>query len=422
MHRIVVQCENGLVRAALLNGEQLVEYYAERQVNKPLVGNVYKGRVVNVLPGMQAAFVQIGLEKNAFLYIDDVLPAHLEKVPKVKPSISEVLKEGQELLVQVAKEPIGTKGARVTTHISIPGRWLVYMPNADYIAVSRKIESDAERERLKRIGEELRDGEEGMIVRTVAEEVSKQALKNDLNTLREIWFQIMNKSIDAPVPTELYRELDMVDRLVRDIMTDQVSELVMNDPVRADKVRSIVQGIHAGWADRVVVSPGTSLMKRYGIDDKLEKALRSKIWLDSGGYIIIDRTEALTVIDVNTGKFTGSVDLEETVFRTNLEAAEDIARLLRLRDIGGIIIIDFIDMSEEAHRDAVLSCLSEALKKDRTKAQVVGWTRLGLVEITRKKVREDLDEVFFETCSACGGSGRLHSKLHPAYGNGWRKS
>jgi ribonuclease G len=422
MQRIVVQCENGLVRAALLHGEQLVEYYAERQVNKPLVGNVYKGRVVNVLPGMQAAFVQIGLEKNAFLYIDDVLPAHLEKVPKVKPSISEVLKEGQELLVQVAKEPIGTKGARVTTHISIPGRWLVYMPNADYIAVSRKIESETERERLKRIGEELRDGEEGMIVRTVAEEVSKQALKNDLAALREIWFQIMKHSINAPVPTELFRELDMVERLVRDIMTEQVTELVINDPIRADKVRSIVKDIDESWAERVVVSPGSALMKRYGIDDKLEKALRSKIWLDSGGYIIIDRTEALTVIDVNTGKFTGSIDLEETVFRTNLEAAEDIARLLRLRDIGGIIIIDFIDMSEESHRDEVLARLAEALKKDRTKAQVVGWTKLGLVEITRKKVREDLDEVFFENCSACGGSGRLHSRLHPAYGNGWRKS
>jgi ribonuclease G len=422
MQRIIVQCESGLVRTALMDGEQLVEYYAERQVNKPLVGNVYKGRVMNVLPGMQAAFVQIGLEKNAFLYIDDVLPAHLEKTPKVKPSITEVLKEGQELLVQVSKEPIGTKGARVTTHLSIPGRWIVYMPHADYIAVSRKIESEPERERLKRIGDELRRGEEGMIIRTVAKDMSKAAVLHDLETLRDAWAAIEKKSASVQAPAEIYRELDTVERLVRDIMTDKVKELVINDSVKADKVRSIVQEINQAWTDRVQVTNDSSIMRSYGIDEKLEKALRSKIWLDSGGYIIIDRTEALTVIDVNTGKYTGSVDLEETVFRTNLEAADNIARLLRLRDIGGIIIIDFIDMGEESHRDQVVHALSEALKQDRTKAQVVGWTRLGLVEITRKKVREDLDEVFFENCGACAGSGKLYSRMHPAYGNGWRRS
>lgn len=416
MQRILVQCENGLVRTALMDGDRLVEYYAERQENKALAGSVYKGRVVNVLPGMQAAFVQIGLEKNAFLYIDDVLPAHLEKVPKVKPSIAEVLREGQELLVQVAKEPIGTKGARVTTHISIPGRWLVYMPDADYVAVSRKIASDGERERLKRIGEELREGEEGLILRTVAEGETREALAGDLALLRRVWRGIQERFERHGGPGEMYRELDMMDRLVRDILTDQVIELIVDDGDKAERVSSIVREIDPTWVERVSVyrDSGVPVMKKYGVDDQLERALRPKIWLNSGGYIVVDRTEALTVIDVNTGKYTGSVDLEQTVYRTNMEAAEEIARLLRLRDIGGIIIVDFIDMSEDGHRSDVVECLAEALRMDRTKAQVVGWTRLGLLEITRKKVRENLDDLFFEPCATCAGSGKQPTRLHPS--------
>lgn len=415
MHQVVVHCEGGHVQFALLENRQLVEYYVEQPVSKQLAGNIYKGRVVNILPGMQAAFVNIGLEKNAFLYIDDVLPAHLEKVPQVKPSIAQLLKEGQELLVQIVKEPLGTKGARVTTHISLPGRWIVYMPAADYVGVSRKIQSGDERERLRVVGESIRHPGEGLIMRTVAEAESAEALEKDLKSLRTLWNDILRRREQLSGSGEVYRDLELTERLVRDLFTEQVEEWIVDDGDKTEKVRRLVSGISPVLAQRVkLYKDSVPLYERYQIKEQLEKALQHKIWLKSGGYINLDYTEALTVVDVNTGKFTGIADLEETVFITNLEAAEEIARLLRLRDIGGIIIVDFIDMEEERHRRQIVARLTEALQKDRTKSQVVGWTQLGLLELTRKKVRENLNELFFEACPVCKGSGRVRSNHYPA--------
>lgn len=417
MQQIIVHCEEGYANVALFDEGRLTEYFVERPRGKQLVGNIYKGRVVNILPGMQAAFVHIGLEKNAFLYIDDVLPAHLEKVPAVKPSIVDVLREGQELIVQVAKEPLGTKGARVTTHISIPGRWIVYMPEADYVGVSRKVEPEDERNRLKEIGEQLRKSGEGLILRTVAQDEAASALEHDLNHLRSRWQTIQREAEHTKGVGEIYREQDMIERLVRDMFTAQVERLLIDDPVKGEVVKKYVSEVSTDFAERVhLYQDDISLVRRYKIDEELEKVFRPKIGLKSGGYMIIDRTEALTVVDINTGKFTGSNSLEETVFQTNLEAAEEIARILRLRDIGGIIIVDFIDMNEERHRTMIVEQLTEWMKKDRTKSLVVGWTRLGLLEITRKKVRENLDDLFFKKCVCCNGHGRNMTRHHPSYG------
>lgn len=414
MKRIVVRYEHGASKVALLEDERLAEIYIEQPEDRERAGNIYKGKVVNVLPGMQAAFVDIGLKKNAFLYIDDVLPIHLDKKPQVKPSISELVREGQELIVQVKKEPLGTKGARVTTHFTIPGRCLVLLPSADYVAVSRKIESEPERNRLKSIGLSIRKPEDGLIIRTVAEGEVPEALAKDLELLNDIWEGLVRRAEACSAPALLYRDLGMVHRLVRDLFSDSVDELVINDGKSAQEIGMLLSSMAPGLQGRVHVYEGKeSVFRHYGIAEQIEKSFRRKVWLASGGYLVIDPTEALTVIDVNTGKYTGSVDLEQTVLHINLEAAEEIARLLRLRDIGGMIIVDFIDMEEDAHRRSVVDKLEQCMKMDRTKALVVGWTKLGLVEITRKKVRPNLDEQFTAVCPQCAGVGRVPVKQHP---------
>lgn len=408
MNRILVQCESGAVKVALLEDDRLMEIYTQTDTGRQTVGNIYKGRVVNVLPGMEAAFVDIGQSKNAFLYIDDLLPAHLEKQPKVKPPITDLVHEGQEIVVQIAKEAFGTKGAKVTTHFSLPGRWIVYMPGADYVGVSRKIESDTERQRLRELAETIRRPGEGLILRTVAAHESDEAILWDLERMRTLWDDITRKAAAAAAPSEVYHELDMIPRLIRDIMNDEIEELIIDSEKIGRMVKDFLRKMSDHLADRVIVDRQPEpLFQRYGVDEQLDKAFRPKIWLDNGGYLIFDQTEALTVIDVNTGKYTGSVDLEETVFATNLEAAKQIARLLRLRDIGGIVIIDFIDMELEEHRRKVLETLEECVKRDRTKCIVVGWTKLGLLEMTRKKVRDNIDYASLGICPVCGGSGRV---------------
>lgn len=390
MKQMIVHCEHNKSQVAIVEDKQVVEYYVEHPQTKQLVGNIYVGRVVNVLPGMQAAFVDIGQGKNAFLYIDDVLHPHLDKQPKVKPSIAELLKPGQTIVVQVMKEPFGGKGARVTTHYSLPGRWLVYMPNADYVGVSRKIESESERTRLKHIGDDLRLPGEGVILRTVAEGETREALENDLKFLREVWDGIVAKN-GSPAPSEIHRDLDMMHRLVRDVFTRNMDEIIIDDASKGEELSRLIGIVAPDLHERVKVHRGgTPLYRQYHVQEQLDQAFQQRIRLASGGYIVIDPTEALTVIDVNTGKFIGSTDLEETVFQTNLEAADQIARLLRLRDIGGIIIVDFIDMQTEKHRQQIVDRLEQGMKKDRTKNAVVGWTKLGLLEITRKKVRESV--------------------------------
>lgn len=404
--KLLVHRQPSGTAVALLEDGRLAEYYREKPKDDQ-AGCIYKGRVVNVLPGMRAAFVDIGRQKNAFLYVDDLLDPHLEKQPPVKPPIDRLVKPGQELLVQVVRESSGSKGAKVTTHYSIPGRYLVYMPHADYVAVSRKIDSEEERARLKAIGERLRRSGEGLILRTVARGAGEADLLRDLEELRGIWNGITSAAGRAEAPSCVYRDLDMVPRMIRDLFNDQVEELLVDDPDQLDEIRTYVRQFAPELEERVRPYRGPEpMLVRYGVTDMLEKAYRPKIQLESGAYLVVEQTEALTVIDVNTGKYTGSVDLEQTVYETNLKAAEEIARLIRLRDIGGIIIADFIDMETEEHREAVRRRMEESVRMDRTKTVVVGWTQLGLLEITRKKIRSDRDGPDMEPCPYCGGTGR----------------
>lgn len=392
---------------ALLEDGRLVEFAVERVQGKQLVGGFYKGRVVNVLPGMQAAFVDIGLKKNAFLYVDDVLHPHLEKQPKEKPSIDSLLDVGQELVVQVMKEPFGGKGARVTTHYSLPGRTIVYMPHADYVGVSKKIENEAERSRLKEVGDCLRLPGEGLIMRTVAEGASRETVADDLAHLRQQWRRIEQRAETSPAPLEIHHDLSMVERLVRDIFTPQTEELFVDNKEIYEQIVSLLRNMEPRLVPRIrCYNEAEPIFQHFRIQEQLDRAFQRKIWLDNGAYLVLDHTEALTVIDVNTGKYIGNHDLEDTVFAANVEAAEEIARLVRLRDIGGIIIVDFIDMEQEEHRQYIIDRLEQLLKKDRTKCLVVGWTRLGLLEMTRKKVR---DHVLYEPCAACRGTGRINA-------------
>ncbi|WP_052487213.1 Rne/Rng family ribonuclease [Gordoniibacillus kamchatkensis] len=412
MKRIVLQSGADMTRVALLEDELVMEFDMDRPLERQQAGSVYLGRVVNVLPGMQAAFVDIGLEKNAFLYIDDLLPAHLEKQPAVKPSITELVKPGQTLIVQVDKEPSGTKGARVTTHYSLPGRWLVYMPQASYVAVSRKIEPDNEKRRLKTLGEQMRQGDEGIILRTVSAGQSVEALLGDLSLLREKWQAVLAAAQTAKAPSLLYRDADLLQRTFRDLIRQDVDDIVVDSAAAADKLRELLLPHAAESVPLIRVHDGAApIFEAYGVNEQLEKAFRRKVWLPSGGYLIVDQTEALTVVDVNTGKYTGTVALEETVLHINLEAADAIARLLRLRNIGGIVIVDFIDMAEDANRSAVLARMTEAVNRDRIKTNVVGWTKLGLLELTRRKSRDNWSELFIQTCSHCQGKGRMMPEL-----------
>ncbi|RCX19873.1 ribonuclease G [Fontibacillus phaseoli] len=389
MKQLIVHCGPDSTQMALLEEDKLVEYAAERSQKRGLVGSFFKGKVMNVIPGMQAAFVDIGQKKNAFLYIDDLLHPHLEMQPKQKPSISDLLKPGQELILQVVKEAMGNKGARVTTHFSLPGRWLVYMPSAGYVAVSKKIRREEERQRLKEIGEELRTPEEGLILRTIAEHEEKEAVAEDLLQLRRQWESILDKGASASAPFTLHQDLSMVQRLMRDVYSPETDELIMDCPEQAGEAASFLKTMLQGKSPEIRIYGGdTPLFDYLGIRQQLDRAFQRKLWLPEGGYLVWDTTEALTVIDVNTGKFTGGENLEDTVFRTNLEAAREIARLVRLRDTGGIIIVDFIDMSSEDHRAAVLDMLENYLTGDRTQHHILGWTKLGLLEMTRKRMRE----------------------------------
>ncbi|MCZ8519082.1 MULTISPECIES: Rne/Rng family ribonuclease [Paenibacillus] len=411
MKRILVKSDEEHTEVAVLENGKLVEYYKGGRNQGQLAGNIYIGRVVRVLQGMQSAFVDVGLERNAFLYIDDLLPAHLDKQPKEKPSIHELVRQGQEIMVQVVKEPVGTKGARVTTHYALPGRFGVYMPKADYVGVSRKIESSSDRDRLKRMAEKHLQEGEGFIVRTAALGEGEEALAADLDDLRSRWSRLAEAGAGkGPVPRQIYSDLQMLPRLMRDLFKSDVEELVVNSEELQHVIRGLVASPGAqGLAERIRLRQDLDPMADYGASRQLEMSLRRKVWLDNGAYLIIDPAEALTVIDVNTGRYTGSVDLERTVFDTNLEAARDIARLLRLRDIGGLIIIDFIDMESEENRARVLAELEREVRKDRTKTVVAGWTRLGLVEMTRKKVRDSMEATAPLCCQACGGRGVLHA-------------
>ncbi|MCL6562199.1 MAG: Rne/Rng family ribonuclease [Firmicutes bacterium] len=396
-------------RLAILEDGQLVEFYTERDDEEQAAGNIYKGRVENVLPGMRAAFVNLGLDKNAFLYVDD---AHgPERDRRKTTAIQDVLKVGQEVVVQVAKEPIGTKGARVTTNLSLPGRYLVLTPYSETVGVSRRIESEAERERLRAIAEKIRPKGMGLIVRTVAEGASQRTLMRDLAYLRRLWSRIRQKAKTAKAPTVLHREAGLIARTIRDHFDESVDRLIIDSPRAYQRAREMAASLSPGLKDRIELYQGeVPLFEARGVEAELERALKRRVWLKCGGYLVIDETEALTVIDVNTGKNVGTTDLSDTVLATNLEAAVEIARQLRLRDISGIIVVDFIDMEQEADQKAVIRAFEEALHEDRTRVTVLGMTRLGLLEMTRKKVRESLLDQMTRVCPLCEGRGHILSE------------
>ena len=414
MNKIIIDTGFKQDRVAILEDNDLVELYIEREDSKKILGNVYKGRVINVLPGMQAAFVDIGLEKNAFLYVKDAVPKDMlldKDIDLREVSIKDVVKSGQEIIVQVIKEAFGNKGARITTHITLPGRHLVLMPYTDYIGISRRITNEDERERLKKIAEEVKPSNMGVILRTASEGKTLEDIRDDIKFLVKLFNKIDREKNLGYAPRVIYKDLDLVHRAVRDLFTSDTNSLFINDRDKYKSVLELVELISPHLKNRVEYFDSShDIFGYFGIESKIKSALDKKIWLKSGGYIIIDETEALTSIDVNTGKYVGGLNLEDTVVKTNLEAAKAIAKQLRLRNIGGIIIIDFIDMNNDEDENLVISTLEQELKKDRTKATVVGMTGLGLVEMTRKKVRTRLSSILLKSCPYCEGKGKVFSE------------
>ncbi len=394
-------------RVAILEDDELVEFYVER-ARRSVVGNVYLGRVKDVLPGMAAAFVDIGLEKNAFLYVDEVVtPEGMDEVPS--RDIQSLLRPGQQITVQVTKDPMGTKGARVTTEVSLPGRFLVLMPFSDSVGVSRRL-ADEERDRLHELIERMAPPGVGIIARTAAAGASEKDLTTDLDFLARLWARVRKQAETGVAPEVLYTEMDLALRMVRDVFTPDFRSLVVDDKNVQSKVVSFLKRTQPDLVRRVQIHrEAVPLFDYYALGPQLEAALLRRVPLPSGGYLAIDRTEALTAVDVNTGKFVGRKSLEDTILRTNLEAADEVVRQLRLRDIGGIIIIDFIDMAESTNRDSVFAQLNKALERDRTKTRVSEISRLGLVEMTRKNVTDGFWTVLTQTCPTCAGQGRTLS-------------
>jgi len=407
-----VHVQPNATHIAMLEGRSLVEHFVARPADatNQIDGNIYRGRVQNVLPGMEAAFVDIGIPKNAVLYRGDV---HLgdetdEAEPTVQPRIEEMLKAGQMLLCQVTKNPIGAKGARLTQEVSLPGRFAVLVPNSSAAGISKRL-GDNERRRLRKIIDAVKPAEHGIIVRTAAEGVSEEDLRRDIASLVDRWEAIDAEAKRSNQPGLVYREPDMALKMLREELNDDYRGVLIDDFEVYNQVRDYVAAVNPELADRVEFYDTSvetlPLFERYFVHEQLHKALDRKVWLPSGGSLIIERTEALTVIDVNTGKNVGKTNLEETVYRNNLEAAEEVARQLRLRDIGGIIVIDFIDMETKENRDKVAAALRAALGREKTRTQVFDISELGLVEMTRKRVSEGLIESLTTSCSVCEGRG-----------------
>ncbi|MDR1085599.1 MAG: Rne/Rng family ribonuclease [Deltaproteobacteria bacterium] len=434
-------------RIALVENGVLVEFQLERGARGAgLLGNIYLGRILRVLPGLQSAFVDIGLEKAAFLYVDDICgserefsrllgqatvteddppevlatPDKLEKLDKLEElseaesptvPIESLLTEGQEIMVQVSKEPIGQKGARVTTHISLPGRRLVFMSMISHLGVSRRIEDENERKRLRDILDFIRGGH-GFIARTAAEGATEYEIKAEASFLIQLWQKILSEAEKTRAPALIHLELDATLKAVRDIFTDQVERLILDDPGQFEKVKQFLTAFVPVKAPALSLYEGEEpLFSAYDVEADLARALSRKVWLKSGGYVVIDSTEALTVIDVNTGRYVGHYNFEETILKTNLEAVREIAYQLRLRNIGGLIVIDFIDMEKEVNRERVFSALKEFLRRDKGKTKILPMSELGLIEMTRKRTRENIDRLLREPCFYCQGQGYLLSRV-----------
>lgn len=432
---IIVNVGERETRIAVLQDSRLAELHIER--GERIVGSLYKARVENVLPGMDAAFVDIGLGRNAFLHVGDILPhgsqevseedddsdgeangsgqgtgrrRPLRRAQRKQQRIGELLKKGQEVVVQVTKGPRGTKGARVSTLISLPGRYLVLMPDAETVGVSRKVVDRAERTRLKRIGERLRQPGFGIILRTEAEDKAESDLAADHEYLLDLWRRIQETAKHVRAPALLHRELTLVSKAIRDIFGSDVSRLVIDDPDEYEKIHEMLSTASPMLRGRIhLYTDPVPIFTQFGLEAEIERNLKRKVWLRSGGYLIIDVTEALTVIDVNTGKFTSGASLADTILRTNLEAASEIARQLRLRDIGGIIVIDFIDMANAKDRQQVFHALETALQSDKARTRIYPISALGLVEMTRKRTAETIADFLNEPCEYCAGRGSLPS-------------
>ncbi|WP_339133838.1 MAG: Rne/Rng family ribonuclease [Candidatus Electrothrix sp. GW3-4] len=417
-------------RIAVVERGNLLEFHLERPTEKGLVGNIYQGKVVRVLPGMQAAFIDIGLDRTGFLYVDDIdtsmsmsqlsqQEAGLSPVAKngaTNLAIEELVKEGQTILVQIAKEPIGSKGARLTCHITLPCRNLVFMPLTDHIGISRKIEDEDVREGLREKIEQLRPEGTGFIVRTVAENVTTAEIEADMEFLLLLWDDIRSHAQRATAPSLIYQDLDLVLRAVRDLFTDSVNELVVDSKSMHERLLNFVVTFAPKLKNRIVYYDSeVPIFDAYGIEVDVARAIDKKVWLRSGGYLIIETTEALTVVDVNTGRYVGKDDLNKTIFTTNMEAVEEIAYQLRLRNIGGIIIIDFIDMEIEQHREELYNAFQEAMRKDKNRVNILKVSEFGLVQMTRKRSSESLSQLMCEPCFYCGGDGIIKSRQTICY-------
>jgi len=422
------------IRVALMENNQLVELFIEHKSHKGIVGNIYKGKVTKILPGMQVAFVDIGLEKAGFLYVGDIdvidilgLEDSLDPLPLVeedkddpfegKPGrpnheikIQDLLKEGQEILVQVAKNPLGTKGARITNYITLPGRHLVYMPTINDISVSRRIEDENEKERLKKLVSEVGNTGEGYIVRTAGQDGEKSDFQADVNFLHRLWGNLKQKSEETNAPHLVYEDLNLIFRSIRDLFTNETHRLVIDSKVDFNKCLEFCSSYMPHLSNKIeLYKDPMPIFEHYNVEPDINRALERTIWLKSGGYIIIDQTEALVAIDVNTGKFVGHSDPEDTILQTNLEALKEVVYQLRLRNIGGIIIVDFIDMAKEESKEIVSNALKQALKSDRSRTRILKISELGLVEMTRKRVRESLVQTLCDPCDYCEGKGYIKS-------------
>ncbi|PHQ26842.1 ribonuclease E/G [Marinobacter guineae] len=412
-------------RVALVENGMLQEAYIERTSRKGIVGNIYKGKVVRVLPGMEAAFVDIGLERAAFIHASDVVPSQSNgdepaDAPKTVPDIRSLLREGQSLVVQVTKDPIGTKGARLTTQLSIPSRYLVFMPGVSHVGISQRIEDDNERARLKTLIEEASaedpDVQGGYIIRTAAEAASPEDLIGDMIYLHRLSQSIHERISRVQAPAVVYQDLPLFIRTIRDLIRPQTEKVRIDSRESHQRVMQFVDEFVSEFADKVEYYPGERpIFDLYSVEDEIQKALSRKVQLKSGGYVIIDQTEAMTTIDINTGAFVGHRNLEETIFKTNLEAARAISRQLRLRNLGGIIIIDFIDMEDPEHQRQVHRMLEKMLERDHAKTKITGVSELGLVEMTRKRTTESLGQVLCEPCPICDGRGFLKTSETVCY-------
>jgi ribonuclease G len=465
--KMLIESDPHQTRIAVLEDDRLTEIFVERRRHRGLVGNVYKGRVTRVLPGMQAAFVDVGLERDAFLYVSDVAAdveameeiemgeaggdepangspesarnpghsahsAHPANPPNIAngaaaalqagalavgssaaaspPSISDLLKPGQEIIVQVVKDPLPNKGARISTHVTLPGRYLVLLPTVRHFGVSRRIDDDVERERLLGLLNHLPLAGGGLIVRTVGGGRGPEEFESDLTYLSKLWEKVRQRAGKVSAPFLLHQDLDLALRVVRDLLRQEFSVLWVDGEETYERIVEFLDQVQPSLVAKVkLFRQGATLFEQFGIEDQIEAALKSKVWLKSGGYIVINPTEALVAIDVNTGRFVGQCNLEDTVLQTNLEAVQEIVRQIRLRDLGGIIVIDLIDMVEQVHREQVFATLENEIKKDRAKIKLLNISEFGLVEITRKRSRANLERLLTQPCPYCAGRGRIKS-------------